>query len=192
MAIAISGSSTMPMPDFFAASATSRILLPARALVIPSTLSRYTRIPRRRCSRSLAESWIGVRAAAREADFELRSTASRQERARREDCRFGKESLRRPRHRTSSSPHAPSLNFVKTTDPPQQGPQGTKSDGSGPKSADSSILCGDPDQTGVKCRGPEAKRTQLSGVRADFNAPLLSSKADAERDAQIIQVNGKL
>jgi len=32
----------------------------------------------------------------------------------------------------------------------------------------------------------------LPGVRADLNKPQLSSKADAERDAQIIQVNGKL
>jgi len=28
--------------------------------------------------------------------------------------------------------------------------------------------------------------------RADLNAPLLSSKTEAERDAEIIQVNGKL
>jgi hypothetical protein len=39
---------------------------------------------------------------------------------------------------------------------------------------------------------PNAERTRLLAVRVDLNAPLLSSKTDAERDAQIIQVNGKL
>jgi len=53
-------------------------------------------------------------------------------------------------------------------------------------------LCGDPDQTGVKCRGPEAKRTQLPGVRDELNKPQLSSRVDAERETELTQVNGKL
>jgi hypothetical protein len=39
---------------------------------------------------------------------------------------------------------------------------------------------------------PNAERTRLLAVRVGLNAPLLSSKIDAERDAQITWVNGKL
>jgi len=44
----------------------------------------------------------------------------------------------------------------------------------------------------VDCDALNPERTRLLAVRTDLNAPLLSSKTEAERDAQIIQVNGKL
>ena len=44
----------------------------------------------------------------------------------------------------------------------------------------------------MNCDALNTERTRLLAVRVDFNAPLLSSKTDAERDAQIIQVNEKL
>jgi len=39
---------------------------------------------------------------------------------------------------------------------------------------------------------PNTERARLLSERADLNAPLLSSKTDAQRDAELTQVNGKL
>jgi hypothetical protein len=44
----------------------------------------------------------------------------------------------------------------------------------------------------MNCDALNTERTRLLGVRADLNAPSLSSKTDAQRDAEITQVNGKL
>ena len=41
-------------------------------------------------------------------------------------------------------------------------------------------------------RCPNTERTRLLTERADLNAPLPSSKADAEREAELTQLNGKL
>ena len=45
---------------------------------------------------------------------------------------------------------------------------------------------------GVNCCTLNAERTRLLAVRADINTPLLSSNTDAEREAELKQVNGKL
>ena len=39
---------------------------------------------------------------------------------------------------------------------------------------------------------PNTERTRLLAVRADLNAPLLSSRTDAQRDTELTRVNGKL
>jgi len=39
---------------------------------------------------------------------------------------------------------------------------------------------------------PNTERARLLSERADLNAPLLSSKTDAQRDAELTRVNGKL
>jgi hypothetical protein len=50
-----------------------------------------------------------------------------------------------------------------------------------------------PDQyQDMNCDALNAERTRLLAVRADLNTPLLSSNTDAQRDAEITQVNGKL
>jgi hypothetical protein len=43
----------------------------------------------------------------------------------------------------------------------------------------------------MNCDALNAERTRLLAVRADLNTPLLSSKTD-EREAELMQVNGKL
>ena len=50
-----------------------------------------------------------------------------------------------------------------------------------------------PDQPQeMDCDELNTERTRLLALRPDLNAPLLSSKTEAERDAELIQVNGKL
>jgi hypothetical protein len=44
----------------------------------------------------------------------------------------------------------------------------------------------------MNCDGLSAERARLLAVRADLNTPSLSSKTDAQREAEITQVNGKL
>ena len=44
----------------------------------------------------------------------------------------------------------------------------------------------------MNCDALNAERTPLLAVRPDLNAPLLSSKSEAERDAEITQLNRKL
>ena len=44
----------------------------------------------------------------------------------------------------------------------------------------------------MNCDALNTERTRLLALRPDLNAPLLSSKTEAERDAEITQVNGKL
>ena len=44
----------------------------------------------------------------------------------------------------------------------------------------------------MNCDSLNTERTRLLALRPDLNAPLLSSKIDAQRDAQITHVNGKL
>ena len=44
----------------------------------------------------------------------------------------------------------------------------------------------------LNCDALNIERARLLTERADLNAPLLSSNTDAERDAEITQVNGKL
>jgi len=42
------------------------------------------------------------------------------------------------------------------------------------------------------CAAPNAERTRLVAERADLKSPLLSSNTDAEREAELTQLNGKL
>ena len=49
-----------------------------------------------------------------------------------------------------------------------------------------------PDQYQDSCAAPNAERTPELAVRADLNTPLLSSNTDAEREAELTQLNGKL
>ena len=42
------------------------------------------------------------------------------------------------------------------------------------------------------CAAPNAERSPQLAVRADLNTPLLSSNTDAEREAELTQLNGKL
>jgi len=44
----------------------------------------------------------------------------------------------------------------------------------------------------MNCDGLNAEKTRLLAVRADLNTPLLSSNTDAQREAELTQVNGKL
>jgi hypothetical protein len=44
----------------------------------------------------------------------------------------------------------------------------------------------------MNCDALNAERTRLLAVRADLNTPLLSSNTDAEREAELTRVNGKL
>ena len=44
----------------------------------------------------------------------------------------------------------------------------------------------------LNCDALNTERTRLLALRPDVNAPLLSSKTEAERDSEITQVNGKL
>jgi hypothetical protein len=44
----------------------------------------------------------------------------------------------------------------------------------------------------MNCDALNTERTRLLAVRADLNAPLLSSKTDVQREAELTQVNGKL
>jgi hypothetical protein len=50
-----------------------------------------------------------------------------------------------------------------------------------------------PDQyQDMDCDALNAERTRLLAERADLNTPLLSSRTEAEREAGLTQVNGKL
>jgi hypothetical protein len=50
-----------------------------------------------------------------------------------------------------------------------------------------------PDQyQDMNCDALNTERTRLLAVRADLNVPTLSSKTDAQREAELTQVNGKL
>jgi hypothetical protein len=50
-----------------------------------------------------------------------------------------------------------------------------------------------PDQyQDMDCAALNAERTRLLAVRADLNTPSLSSNTDAEREAELTRVNGKL
>ena len=44
----------------------------------------------------------------------------------------------------------------------------------------------------MHCDGLNAERTRLVAERADLKSPLLSSRADAEREAKLTKLNGKL
>ena len=44
----------------------------------------------------------------------------------------------------------------------------------------------------LNCDVLNSERTRLLALRPDLNAPLLSSKTEAERDAEITQLNRKL
>jgi hypothetical protein len=44
----------------------------------------------------------------------------------------------------------------------------------------------------MNCDALNTERTRLLAVRTDLNVPTLSSKTDAEREAELTQVNGKL
>jgi hypothetical protein len=44
----------------------------------------------------------------------------------------------------------------------------------------------------MNCDGPNAERARLLAVRADLNTPLLTSNTDAQREAELTRVNGKL
>jgi hypothetical protein len=44
----------------------------------------------------------------------------------------------------------------------------------------------------MNCDGLNAERTRLLAVRADLHTPLLSSKTEAQREAELTRVNGKL
>jgi hypothetical protein len=46
-------------------------------------------------------------------------------------------------------------------------------------------------QTSI-CAALNAERTRLLAVRADLNTPLLPSNTDAQREAELTRVNGKL
>ena len=43
-----------------------------------------------------------------------------------------------------------------------------------------------------ECAALDAERARLLAEREDLNAPLLASKTDAQRDAELTQLNGKL
>ena len=50
-----------------------------------------------------------------------------------------------------------------------------------------------PDQPQeLDCAALDAERARLLAEREDLNAPLLASKTDAQRDAELTQLNGKL
>ena len=49
-----------------------------------------------------------------------------------------------------------------------------------------------PDQYQDSCAAPNAERARLLAERDDLNAPLLASKTDAQREAELTQLNGKL
>ena len=54
-------------------------------------------------------------------------------------------------------------------------------------------LGGPPDQPQeMDCDALNTERTRLLAERADLKSPLLSSNTDAEREAELTQVNGKL
>ena len=44
----------------------------------------------------------------------------------------------------------------------------------------------------MNCDALNTERTRLLAVRADLNTPLLSSKTDAQRDAELTRVKGKV
>ena len=44
----------------------------------------------------------------------------------------------------------------------------------------------------LDCAALEAERARLLAEREDLNAPLLASKTDAQREAELTQLNGKL
>jgi len=44
----------------------------------------------------------------------------------------------------------------------------------------------------MNCDALNTERTRPLAVRDDLNTPLLSSKTDAQREAELTQVNGKL
>jgi hypothetical protein len=44
----------------------------------------------------------------------------------------------------------------------------------------------------MNCDALNAERTRLLAERDDLDTPLLSSKTEAEREAELTQVNGKL
>ena len=44
----------------------------------------------------------------------------------------------------------------------------------------------------MSCESLNAERTRLLAERADLKSPLLSSNTDAEREAELTQLNGKL
>jgi hypothetical protein len=50
-----------------------------------------------------------------------------------------------------------------------------------------------PDQPqDMDCDALNSERTRLLAVRSDLNTPLLSSNTDAQREAELTQLNGKL
>ena len=44
----------------------------------------------------------------------------------------------------------------------------------------------------LNCDALNTERTRLLALRPDLNAPLLASKTDAQREAELTRVNGKL
>jgi hypothetical protein len=54
-------------------------------------------------------------------------------------------------------------------------------------------LGGPPEQPQeLDCAALDAERARLLAEREDLNAPLLASKTDAQREAELTRVNGKL
>jgi hypothetical protein len=54
-------------------------------------------------------------------------------------------------------------------------------------------LGGPPEQPQeLDCAALDAERARLLAEREDLNAPLLTSKTDAQREAELTRVNGKL
>ena len=54
-------------------------------------------------------------------------------------------------------------------------------------------LGGPPEQPQeMDCNALNSERTRLLAERADLKSPLLSSNTDAEREAELTQLNGKL